>query len=87
MGLIRWGFEGLSVVEFSGLKFDTSGPRRGPVVKTGEDALERMGLGDRTLQQVFQAQVGITTACWFLSFFGMTLTRQKFLPMKVPEEP
>ena len=84
VGLIRWGFEGLSVVEFAGLKFDTSGPRRGPVAKTGEEALERMGLGDRTLQQVFKAQVGITAACWFLSFFGMTLTRQKFLPMKLP---
>ena len=84
VGLIRWGFEGLSVVEFTGLKFDTSGPRRGPVAKTGEEALERMGLGDRTLQQVFKAQAGITAACWLLSFFGMTLTRQKFLPMKLP---
>ena len=85
IGLIRWGFEGLSLVEFSGLKFDTGGPRRGPVAKTGEEALERMGLGERTLNQVFKAQIGITAACWCLSFLGMTLTRQKFLVMKTPD--
>jgi ABC-type multidrug transport system permease subunit len=84
VGLIRWGFEGLSLVEFSGLKFNTSGPRRGPVAKTGEEALERMGLGERTLSDVFKAQIAITAACWGLSFMGMTLTRQKFLIMKAP---
>jgi ABC-2 type transporter len=85
IGLIRWGFEGLSLVEFSGLQFDTSGPRRGPVTKTGEEALERMGLGERTLTTVFQAQLTITAVCWGLSFLGMTLTRQKFLVMKTPK--
>lgn len=85
IGLIRWGFEGLSLVEFSGLQFDTSGPRRGPVAKTGEEALERMGLGDRTLGTVFKAQLGITAVCWGLSFLGMTLTRQRFLVMKAPK--
>jgi len=82
VGLIRWGFEGLSVVEFTGLKFQTGGPRRGPVAKTGEEALERMGLADRTLTQVFRAQLSITVVCWCLSFVGMTLTRQQFLTMK-----
>jgi ABC-type multidrug transport system permease subunit len=84
VGLIRWGFEGLSLVEFSGLTFNTSGPRRGPVAKTGEEALERMGLGERTLSDIFKAQITITAACWCLSFLGMTLTRQKYLIMKAP---
>lgn len=87
VGLIRWGFEGLSVVEFSGLTFKTGGPRRGPVAKTGEDALEQLGLGERTLGTVFKAQLAITAACWGLSFLGMTLTRQKFLEMKTPPKP
>ncbi|CAB9497231.1 Putative white-brown complex homolog protein 30 [Seminavis robusta] len=85
VGLIRWGFEGLSLVEFGGLTFSTGGPRRGPVAKTGEEALERMGLGDRVLSDVFKAQATITAACWGLSFLGMTLTRQKFLVMKAPK--
>jgi len=84
VGLIRWGFEGLSLVEFTGLKFDIGGPRRGPVARTGEEALERMGLGDQTLSTVFKAQLTITAACWAMSFLGMTLTRQKFLVMKAP---
>lgn len=86
IGLMRWGFEGLSLIEFEGLEFDTSGPRRGPVAKTGQDALARMGLGDRTLGEVLRAQFSITAGCWCLSFLGLALTRQKFLEMKVPKD-
>lgn len=82
IGLIRWGFEGLSIIEFSGLEFDTKGPRRGPVTKTGDDALARLGLGERTLGEVLRAQALITGGCWFMSLLGMALTRQKFLLMK-----
>ena len=85
VGLIRWGFEGLCVNEFDGLEFDASGPRRGPVAKTGADALGRFGLGDNSLQDIVKAQVTITAACWALSYLGLTLTRQKFLTMQSPD--
>merc|ERR1711935_840376 len=49
IGLIRWGFEGMSVNEFEGLSFSTSGPPRGPVAKNGVDALARFGLGNNSL--------------------------------------
>ena len=87
LGLIRWGFEGLCINEFDGLSFDTSGLRRGPVAKTGIEALARFGLGTRTLVDVFQAQLLITGSFWILSFLGLTLTRQRFLEMKAPAEP
>lgn len=85
VGLIRWGFEGLAVNEFDGLAFVGGGPRRGPVAKTGADALARFGLGANTVGDVVKAQSIITASCWALSYLGLTLTRQKFLIMKLPE--
>lgn len=85
VSLIRWGFEGLSLNEFDGLVFETGGPRRGPVAKTGLDALARFGLGGSTLGDVVRAQLTITGVCWLLSFLGLTLTKQKYLPMQAPD--
>jgi hypothetical protein len=76
----------LCVNEFDGLKFTATGPRRGPVAKTGADALDRFGLGGKTLGDVFKAQTMITVSCWALSYLGLTLNRQKFLEMKSPDE-
>jgi len=84
IGLIRWFFEGLSVNEFNGLTFDTSGPRRGPVAKTGFDALDRFGIADRTLAEVFTAQTRIVVGCWVLTYLGLSLTKEKFEKMNVP---
>jgi len=78
LSLVRWGFEGLSVNEFNGLEFETSGPRRGPVVKTGKEALDRFGFGDRKLMEVVMAQRNIIAGCWLLSFIGLSLTKTKF---------
>ena len=71
--------------EFDGLAFDATGPRRGPLAKTGADALDRFGLGTKSISDVFKAQAMITASCWGLSFLGLTLTSQKFLEMKSPE--
>jgi len=84
VGLIRWGFEGLCVNEFENLQFDTSGPRRGPVARTGDEALARFGLGEKSLVDVVKAQASITAVCWFLSYVGLALTKQKFQYMEEP---
>lgn len=84
-GVIRWGFEGLAINEFQGLTFDTGGPRRGPVAKTGAEALERFGLGTRSLQDIVRAQANIAGVCWLLSYVGLSLTRQKYLVMDNPK--
>jgi hypothetical protein len=76
----------LCLNEFKDLKFDVTGPQRGPVAKTGTDALARFGLGSNTLPDVFKAQAMITLSCWALSFLGLSLNRQKFLEMKSPVE-
>lgn len=74
----------MCVNEFEGLEFESSGPQRGPVAKTGADALARFGLGSRSLADVARAQLFIAACCWTLSFLGLTLTRQKYLFMKEP---
>ena len=84
ISLIRWGFEGLAVNEFNGLEFDTSGPRRGPVVATGNEALDRFGMANRSLGEVVSAQRNILAACWFLSYVGLSLTSQKYETMVSP---
>jgi hypothetical protein len=50
------------------------------------DALSRFGRADKKLGDVVKAQVMITSACWFLSYLGLTLTRQKYQIMEMPEE-
>ena len=83
LSVVRWGFEGLSVNEFTGLTFSTK-DRRGPVIKTGYEALDRFGFADRTILEVVAAERNIISACWFLSYLGLTLTKQKFAPMITP---
>jgi len=82
LGLIRWGFEGLCVNEFEGLEFTSGGPRRGPVAKTGADALARFGLGGRSLGEIFRAQILIAGSLNLLSFFGLTLAKQRYQVME-----
>lgn len=84
VGLVRTGFTGLALNEFEGLEFTSSGPFRGPVAKTGQDALARFGLDGKSLEDVFSAQMKIIAGCWVLSFMGLALTRQKFEVMKSP---
>ena len=81
VGLVRWGFTGLALNEFEGLEFTSSGPFRGPVAKTGMDALARFGLDSKTLGDVVGAQSRIIIGCWFFSFLGLALTGQKFAVM------
>ncbi|VEU37074.1 unnamed protein product [Pseudo-nitzschia multistriata] len=86
VGLIKWGFEGMSLNEFEGLTFNTSGPRRGPVAKNGDDALARFGLGNNSLSTVVKAQTLIISTSWVMSYLGLTLTRQKFQTMEKPDK-
>ena len=87
VGLIRWGFEGLTINEMNGLEFDTSGPRRGPVAKTGEEALARFGMQDKTVADVVRAQSMMIAGSYLLSYVGLSLTKQKFMTMQTPVDP
>lgn len=82
IGLIRWGFTGLALNEFEGLEFSASGPYRGPVAKTGKEALARYGMDGKSLEDVVRAQLKIVAGCWLLSFLGLSFSRQKFEVMK-----
>lgn len=83
IGLVRWGFQGLCINEFLGLTFETSRSGRGQVAKTGEEALEKFGLGGgATLGDVFRAQLMITAGCWLFSYFGLSFSRQRYQHMR-----
>ena len=86
IGLIKWGFSGLALNEFEGLEFSTKGPRRGPVTKTGEEALARFGLDGMKISDVIGAQTKLVAGCWLLSFLGLALTRQKYEVMHSPRK-
>lgn len=85
IGIVRWGFEGLAINEFQGLHFDTSGPRRGPITKTGEEALDRFGLLGSTVGQVAKVQLMMIGTCWVMSYLGLSWTGQKYQYMSLPE--
>jgi hypothetical protein len=83
ISLIRWGFEGLAVNEFQGLEFDVdSDSHTGPVARTGEEALAMFGLADASVTRVVKAEATIMVVCWVLAYFGLTLTKQKFVVME-----
>jgi len=84
LGLVKWAFEGLAINEFIGLTFETKGPYRGPVAKTGEEALARFNIADTTITNSLRAQANIVAGCWILSYLGLSLTRQKYLVMNYP---
>jgi len=84
VGLIRWGYEGLATNEFLGLEFTSKGTKRGPVVKTGEEALDRFGLGGSTIPQILKAELLIIGSSWFLSFLGLSLTTGQYAVMQRP---
>jgi ABC-type multidrug transport system ATPase subunit len=86
VGVVRWGYEGLATNEFLGLEFTTFGAKRGPVIKTGEEALERFGLGRSTLPQIARAELCIIGGSWLLSYLGLSLTSDKYAVMEAPKE-
>ncbi len=86
VGVVRWGYEGLATNEFLGLEFTAFGSKRGPILKTGEEALERFGLGRSTLPQIARAELCIIAGSWLLSYLGLSLTSDKYVVMEVPTE-
>jgi hypothetical protein len=56
------------------------------MAKTGADALSRFGLGNGVgIAQIMRTQLTITGMAWGLALFGLTLTKQRYLEMKTPE--
>jgi hypothetical protein len=86
VGIVRWGYEGLATTKFLGLDFTTFGAKRGPVIKTGEEALERFGLGRSKLLQIARAELCIIGGSWLLSYLGLSHTSDKYAIMEAPKE-
>lgn len=68
--------------EFDGLAFDSKGPMRGPPTRTGEEALARFNMGNRSVGDIITTQICLIGACWGLSYLGLSLSKQKFMSME-----
>ena len=84
VGIVKWAFQGLAINEFTGLSFSADGPRRGPLIKTGEEALAKFGLANMSIREVFTAQRNILGICWLVSYLTLSLTKQKYQKMLSP---
>lgn len=83
ISLIRWGFEGLAVNEFHGLVFDADESNgTGSMALTGEEALRLYGLEGASVEEVVKTEAFIMAVCWVLAYFGLTLTKQRFIVME-----
>jgi hypothetical protein len=94
VSLMRWGYLGLCLNELEGIEFSSPPLKdrllipKGPIMKTGADALAQLGM-DATqtgIGTVVRAQLLITGTCWLLSYIGLSLTRQRFLVMESPSQ-
>jgi hypothetical protein len=96
VSLMRWGYEGFCLNEFEGLEFTSPNNLKerllnipkGPMMKTGADALAQLGMDatQTSIGTVVRAQFLITGACWLLSYIGLSATRQRFLVMESPQQ-
>jgi preprotein translocase subunit SecG len=51
---------------------------------TGIEALSRFGMGKRTTQDIIKIQLKLISSFWLLSYIGLRLTKQKYVPMQEP---
>jgi len=85
VGLVRWGFEGLTINEFQGLTFDKPQQRRGPMsFQTGEEVLDRYGMAGTSVLDVVKVQGAMILSLWLLSYLGLTFGQQKYMSMRQP---
>jgi ABC-type multidrug transport system permease subunit len=86
--LIKWAFEGLAVNELKGQEFDSDGDGkyRGPVIKTGDQLLERVGFGDSTVRNSVVGLSRILASCYALTYFFLVRDLPKVQEMVDPEE-
>ena len=55
-------------------------------IQTGEEALVRFGLQDRTIREIITNQATVAATCWILSYIGLSLTKQRYEIMQPPHQ-
>ena len=84
VSLVRWGFEGQSINEMSGLAFECDRP--GPCCKTGEEALDRISIAaadGATFGRALRTEGLILAAC-YLQTYRLLCKSDSFSPMLAP---
>ncbi|XP_042505533.1 ABC transporter G family member 7-like [Macadamia integrifolia] len=81
VSLIRWAFEGLCINEFSGLQFDH---QHSFDIQTGEQALERLSFGGRSISDTLVAQGRILMFWYWTTYLLLERNKPKYQQLEPP---
>ncbi|XP_023734176.1 ABC transporter G family member 7 isoform X2 [Lactuca sativa] len=84
VSLIRWAFQGLCINEFRGLEFDHE---KSFDIQTGEQALEKLSFGGRTISETMMAQSRIVLFWYFTTYLLLEKNKPKYQRLEPPPPP
>ncbi|KAJ1485052.1 hypothetical protein T484DRAFT_1795011, partial [Baffinella frigidus] len=86
ISVVRWGFQGFCINEFSDLKFRCDLKQKRACVYTGEEALGRLSnaFEKSSVKQVIGAQLGILAACYLQTYNVLRTSGPQYAQMKPP---
>ncbi|EFJ09064.1 ATP-binding cassette transporter [Selaginella moellendorffii] len=83
VSLIRWAFQALCINEFKGLKFECDKPYDLP---NGEQALERLGFGDSTINKAMVEEGRILLFWYTMTYALMRKNKPRYQRIVAPDE-
>ncbi|CAI9756018.1 unnamed protein product [Fraxinus pennsylvanica] len=81
VSLIRWGFQGLCINEFTGLQFDH---QHSFDIQSGEQALERLSFGGSRIRDTVIAQSRILLFWYYTTFLLLEKNKPKYQQLEPP---
>ncbi|KAL7604743.1 hypothetical protein Lser_V15G15029 [Lactuca serriola] len=84
VSLIRWAFQGLCINEFRGLEFDHE---KSFDIQNGEQALEKLSFGGRTISETMMAQSRIVLVWYFTTYLLLEKNKPKYQRLEPPPPP
>jgi len=86
VSMIRWGFEGLCLNEFRGLRFTCDRPVKQMCANTGEEALARLSacFEHSSLGKTTRAQAAILGACYLQTLRVLSSNGPRYARMETP---
>lgn len=84
VSLIRWAFQGLCINEFRGLEFDHE---KSFDIQNGEQALEKLSFGGRTISETMMAQSRIVLFWYFTTYLLLEKNKSKYQRLEPPPPP
>jgi len=81
VSLIRWGFEALCIIEFTGETFSCGGSTTGYCITTGEQVLNGLSFGGKSASYAVFGLGMLLLAFVSLAYFFLHISKSTFLPL------